>query len=54
MEYSRLAESITPSAIRKMMAQAVQMDHVISLSVGEPDFITEPAMFLPQLSSVAF
>ncbi len=44
MEYSRLAESITPSAIRKMMEQAARMEHVISLSVGEPDFITEPAV----------
>lgn len=44
MKYSKMAEDITPSAIRAMMVQTSHMDDVIPLSVGEPDFLTEPAV----------
>lgn len=44
MDYSRLlcgeVQSIKPSGIRKFFDIANQMDEVISLSVGEPDFQT--------------
>ena len=37
---SRMVESLAPSGIRKFFDIAAQMQDVISLSVGEPDFAT--------------
>ena len=37
---SASVQSIAPSGIRKFFDIAAQMDDVISLGVGEPDFIT--------------
>lgn len=38
MEYSRIAEAIPASPIRKMMVKAAAMEDSISFAVGEPDF----------------
>ena len=44
MDYSRLLnnkiQSLKPSGIRRFFDIANEMDHVISLSIGEPDFTT--------------
>lgn len=44
MDYSRLiperVQAIKPSGIRKFFDIAATMDHVLSLSIGEPDFVT--------------
>lgn len=44
MDYSKLlnskVQSLKPSGIRKFFDIANEMDHVISLSIGEPDFTT--------------
>ena len=37
---SRIARDLPPSGIRKFFDIAAQMQDVISLSVGEPDFAT--------------
>jgi aminotransferase len=37
---SKVAQEIKPSGIRKFFDLASQMDNVISLGVGEPDFVT--------------
>ena len=37
---SNSVQSIAPSGIRKFFDIAAQMDDVISLGVGEPDFVT--------------
>ncbi|KFL75966.1 aminotransferase class I and II family protein [Bacillus anthracis] len=39
-ELSRAAESLQPSGIRKFFDLAANMKGVISLGVGEPDFVT--------------
>ncbi len=39
-ELSRSAESLKPSGIRKFFDLAANMKGVISLGVGEPDFVT--------------
>ena len=44
MDYTGLLnkkiQSLKPSGIRKFFDIANEMDHVISLSIGEPDFTT--------------
>ena len=37
---SKTVQEIKPSGIRKFFDIASEMDHVISLSIGEPDFKT--------------
>lgn len=39
-DLSRVAESLQPSGIRKFFDLAASMKGVISLGVGEPDFVT--------------
>ena len=38
MEYSKIAEAIPASPIRKMMVKAAALKDSISFAVGEPDF----------------
>src|SRR3712207_6920649 len=40
MNLSRVVESIPPSGIRRFFDVVSQMEDVISLGVGEPDFVT--------------
>src|SRR5947208_10563107 len=40
MRLSRVVESLPPSGIRRFFDIVSQMDDVISLGVGEPDFVT--------------
>lgn len=42
MELSKSAGSIKHSAIRRMFNKAMQYDHVISFTLGEPDFTASP------------
>lgn len=44
MELSRLAKSLSGSAIREMFNQAMKMEDTISFTVGEPDFVTPKAI----------
>src|SRR5207302_6402265 len=40
MRLSRVVEAVPPSGIRKFFDVVSQMEDVISLGVGEPDFVT--------------
>jgi aminotransferase len=40
LECSHRAGSIKPSAIRRMLELSAQMENVVHLEQGEPDFIT--------------
>src|ERR1041385_7543698 len=40
MRLSRVVESVPPSGIRRFFDIVSQMEDVISLGVGEPDFVT--------------
>lgn len=40
MKISSIAQSVLPSAIRKMFNKALEYDNVINFTIGEPDFVT--------------
>lgn len=41
-ELSQVSQLVTPSPIRQMFNKAMGLEHVISFTVGEPDFLTPP------------
>ncbi|NDJ36136.1 MAG: pyridoxal phosphate-dependent aminotransferase, partial [Chloroflexi bacterium] len=45
-------KSIPPSGIRKFFDIVATMDDVISLGIGEPDFVTPPALMQAGISSL--
>jgi aminotransferase len=49
---SRRVAAVPPSGIRRFFDIAATMDDVISLGIGEPDFITPPPILQAGLRSI--
>jgi len=49
---SNRVQSVPPSAIRRFFDISATMDHVISLGIGEPDFVTPPAILRAGMESL--
>src|SRR3972149_4050183 len=50
---SKRVQSVPPSGIRRFFDISATMDNVISLGIGEPDFVTPPAILQAGIQSLS-